>query len=151
MAHPLCRTPRFPFFLPPSLLYLSSPLQYLSSFLSPHPSHLFLLLSLSSVPIFFSSSPLSCLLFIMSFSFVFPSSLLFLKSTAFSSSAPLSLPAHHFLSQRIFFFFLRELPVLCLLRELFVPHVLRELLVPYVLRELLVLYVIEDTIDCNLP
>ena len=134
MAHPLRRTSCFPLFLPPSLLYLSSPLLYLSSFLffflsypPPLLSHLFLLLSLSSVPIFFSSSPPSCLLFIMSFSFV-------------------SLPPPPF-----FFFEINHF--------LFHPHLFslfsRVLLVLCVLRELLVLYafydVTEDTIDCNQP
>ena len=68
VVHPLRRTPCFPLSLPPSLLYLSSPLLYLSSFLffflfflSRPLSHLLLLLSLSSVPIFFSYSPPSCL------------------------------------------------------------------------------------------
>ena len=43
----------FSFRLPPSLLYLSSSLLFSSFFLSPLLSHLLLLLSLSSVPIFF--------------------------------------------------------------------------------------------------
>ena len=127
--HPLRRTPCFPLFLPPSLLYLSSPLLYLSSFLffslfflPPQLSHLFLLLSLSSVPIFFSSSPPSCLLFIMSFSFV--------------SLPPLSLLSTAFSSVPVFFF-LRELLVLCALRELLVLYALRELFVLYALRDCL--------------
>ena len=70
VVHPLRRTPCFPLFPPPSLLYLSSFLFFSLFFLPPQLSQLLLFLSLSFVPIFFSSSPLSCLLFIMSFSFV---------------------------------------------------------------------------------
>ena len=58
---------------------------------SPPTPHSLFLLSLSSVPIFFSSSPPSCLLFIMSFSFVSLPLLLFFF---FFSNQQLSLPAH---------------------------------------------------------
>ena len=58
---------------------------------SPPTPHSLLLLSLSSVPLFFSSSLPSCLLSIMSFSFV---SLPLLFFFFFFSNQQLSLPAH---------------------------------------------------------
>ena len=95
---------------------------------SPPTPHSLFLLSLSSVPIFFSSSPPSCLLFIMSFSFVSLPLFFFF----FFSNQQLSLPAHQPFSlpahQPFFFFFLRGSPVLCLLKALLVLYVLRELL-----------------------
>ena len=97
---------------------------------SPPTPHSLFLLSLSSVPIFFSSSPPSCLLFIMSFSFVsLPLLFFFFFFFFFSINSFLFQRISHFLFQRTsHFFFLRGSPVLCLLKALLVLYVLRELL-----------------------
>ena len=79
------------FHLPPPLLYLSSSLFFPSFFLAPLLSHLLLLLSLFSVPIFFPTSPPSCLLFIMSFSFVSLPPLFFFEINHFLFHPPLFL------------------------------------------------------------
>ena len=110
----------------PLLFSFSTPFSSVSSSFSLFCPHLFLLFS-SFLPSFHYVF-LLCLPSLSSFSEI--NRFLFQRTT-FSSSAPVSLPAYQFLFQRVFFFFLRELPVLCLLRELLVPYVLRELLVLY--------------------
>ena len=103
------------------LFYTSPPLFYTSPLFFSFPSFFFLHSFLICFFFFLSPlspsfSPPSCLLFIMSFSFV--------------SLPPLSLLSTAFSSVPVFFF-LRELLVLCALRELLVLCALRGLLVLY--------------------
>ena len=124
--------------LPSSLSSIPLLLSFLSSlFLSPLLSHLLLLLSLSSVPIFFSSSLL-----------------LVFFSLCLSPLSPFPLSLFLFFYINLFLFCPHLFPSF-LLRELLVLCALRKLLVLCALREFLVLYafydVIGDTIDCNQP
>ena len=101
VVHPLCRPPCFSLYLPPPLLYLSSPLFFSLFFLPLLLSHLLLLLSFS----------LLCPHLFFLFSFL-PITLLF------STSLFLFILSFSFVSFSLFFFFfLRELLILSVFQD----------------------------------